>query len=291
MKTWRSGHRRKLLYLPDKEISHCEELTRQRRLREVAAKEMKVSLTRSACTNFLVRNSQSLVIRCPSSWYSNGSFHTGVWWPEVPVYFWSPEKGGGWSECPSCFCHVRKFFPFKAVDTPRCLIRDAWTPSLCLFTGVSDIEVGCGQVTPGVSSGWENERLETQVLKSWVGWGYTVNLHTEIKGCGLGTSVFCQNKWKSWMCALSVVSDSLWPHGLQPIRILCPWDSPGKNTGVGCRSLLQGIFPSQGLNPCLLHCGHILYPLSHRGSPKLKRMEKKEKVLLLYCWSPGSQSR
>ena len=42
----------------------------------------------------------------------------------------------------------------------------------------------------------------------------------------------------------SVVSDSVWPRGLQPARLLSPWDSPGKNTGVGCHSLLQGIFPT-----------------------------------------------
>ena len=52
--------------------------------------------------------------------------------------------------------------------------------------------------------------------------------------------------------AHSVVSDSLQLHGLQPARLLCPWDSPGRNTGVGCHSLLQGIFPIQGLNPHLL---------------------------------------
>ena len=52
----------------------------------------------------------------------------------------------------------------------------------------------------------------------------------------------------------SVVSDSLQPHGLQPARLPCPWDSPGKNTGVGCHALLQGIFPTQGLNPGLPHC-------------------------------------
>ena len=40
-------------------------------------------------------------------------------------------------------------------------------------------------------------------------------------------------------------------------------DSPGKNTGVGCHALLQGIFPTQGLNPRLPHCGRILYCLSH----------------------------
>ena len=44
-------------------------------------------------------------------------------------------------------------------------------------------------------------------------------------------------------------------------------DSPGKNTGVDCHSLLQGIFPTQGLNPGLPHCRWILYHLSHQGSP------------------------
>ena len=43
----------------------------------------------------------------------------------------------------------------------------------------------------------------------------------------------------------------LWPHGLYPARLLCPWDSPGKNTGVGSHSLLQGIFLTQGSNPGL----------------------------------------
>ena len=46
-------------------------------------------------------------------------------------------------------------------------------------------------------------------------------------------------------------------------------DSPGKNTGVGCHALLQGIFPSQGSNPGLLHCRQILYHLSHQGSPRI----------------------
>ena len=46
----------------------------------------------------------------------------------------------------------------------------------------------------------------------------------------------------------SVVSDSLEPHGLQPARLLCPRDSPGTNTALGCHSLLQGVFRTQGLN-------------------------------------------
>ena len=64
----------------------------------------------------------------------------------------------------------------------------------------------------------------------------------------------------------SVASNSLQLHGLQTIRLLCPWDSPGKNSGVGCHFLLQGIFPIQELNPGLLHCRQIPYHLSPQGS-------------------------
>ena len=55
---------------------------------------------------------------------------------------------------------------------------------------------------------------------------------------------------------------------LKPTRLLCPWDFPGKDTGVGCHFLLQGIFPTQGSNLGLLHCRQILYPLSYQGSPR-----------------------
>ena len=53
-------------------------------------------------------------------------------------------------------------------------------------------------------------------------------------------------------------------HGLEPTRLLCPWNSPGKNTGVGCHFLLQGIFLNQRSNQGLLHCRQILYQLSHQ---------------------------
>ena len=52
-------------------------------------------------------------------------------------------------------------------------------------------------------------------------------------------------------------------------RLLHPWDFPVKNTGVDSHSLLQGIFPTQGLNSDLLHCGQILNRLSHQGSPRI----------------------
>ena len=62
----------------------------------------------------------------------------------------------------------------------------------------------------------------------------------------------------------SVMSDFLWPHGLYS-----PWTSLGQNTGVGSLFLLQGIFPTHGSNPGLLHCRQILYSLSHKGNPSI----------------------
>ena len=71
--------------------------------------------------------------------------------------------------------------------------------------------------------------------------------------------------WK-WKCYLFILSDSLRPHGLWPTRLLCPWNSPGKNTGVGCHSLLQGICSTQGSNLGFPPCRQILYHLSHLGN-------------------------
>ena len=59
--------------------------------------------------------------------------------------------------------------------------------------------------------------------------------------------LFCVNKFKC--VSHSVVCDSLWSRGLQTARLLSPWNSPDKNTGVGSHSLLQGVFPTQGSNP------------------------------------------
>ena len=58
------------------------------------------------------------------------------------------------------------------------------------------------------------------------------------------------------------MSNSLPSHGLYS-----PWNSPSQNTGMDSCSLLQGIFPTQGLNPGLLHCRQILYHLSNQGKP------------------------
>ena len=89
-------------------------------------------------------------------------------------------------------------------------------------------------------------------------------------------TVFFQNVFESLLnrcppftilCVSAPPSDSVRHHGLLPTRLLCPWDSPGKNTGAGGHSLLQGIFLTQGLSPGLLQHRQILYRLSHQGSP------------------------
>ena len=75
-----------------------------------------------------------------------------------------------------------------------------------------------------------------------------------------------KTKWSEWLQSCLTLCDPMdWP-----TRLFHPWNSPGKNTGVGCHSLLQGIFRTQGLNSGLLHFKRILYHLSHQGSPDLK---------------------
>ena len=83
----------------------------------------------------------------------------------------------------------------------------------------------------------------------------------------LGQSLLYCITPSSPLCMLSRVSRSTTPQC--PLRLLCPWDSPGKNTQVGCHALLQGIFPTQGLNPCLyISCigKWVLYQLGMKGA-------------------------
>ena len=64
--------------------------------------------------------------------------------------------------------------------------------------------------------------------------------------------------------------DPVGPHGLYPARLICPWDSLGKNPGVGCHVLLHGIFLTQGSEPCLLYLLHRQVgslPLMPPGKP------------------------
>ena len=71
-----------------------------------------------------------------------------------------------------------------------------------------------------------------------------------------------------FLCCCGLATKScptlLWPHRLQHARFLCPWNSPGKNNGEGGHFLLQGIFPTQGLNPRLLHWQADSLPQNHQ---------------------------
>ena len=75
------------------------------------------------------------------------------------------------------------------------------------------------------------------------------------------------------------------------LRLLCPWTSPGKNTGVGSHFLLQGIFLKQGSNSGVLHCRQILYCLNHQGSSfyllKIKTKLGSLPFLLFHQMPPG----
>ena len=83
--------------------------------------------------------------------------------------------------------------------------------------------------------------------------GGEVKTHVNKSACG---SLFIIPNWRQFKC---------------PARLLCPWDSPGKDTGAGCQALLQGIFLTQGSNLhllCLLHWQVGSYPLAPPGKPK-----------------------
>ena len=78
--------------------------------------------------------------------------------------------------------------------------------------------------------------------------------------CRLRSSAFAPNDFSPCVLSASVVFSPATP-GLQPSRLLCPWDSPAESTGGGCYFLLRGIFPAQGSNLCLVRLLH------HLGSP------------------------
>ena len=92
---------------------------------------------------------------------------------------------------------------------------------------------------------------------------------------------FCQK-----MCCVvlshSFMTDSLWPQDCSPPGPSVHGDSPGKNTGVCCHALLQGIFLNQGSNPGLLHCRWVLYQLSHQNFHE--ECERKELSKSLNAW-------
>ena len=107
---------------------------------------------------------------------------------------------------------------------------------------------------------------------------YAYSSVTLFKGESKWLTNLCKENLKIYVCvcvfvcvlSCSIMFGSLWPHGLQFARLLCPWNFPGKNIGVGCLFPLHGIFRTQGSNLCLLcvlHWQADSLPLSPPGKP------------------------
>ena len=117
-------------------------------------------------------------------------------------------------------------------------------------------------------SEWSQYSLPQQLISWFIGLSCS-------EQCDLGLSNTLGHHFigplACWVCMLSHVS-CVWlfviPMDCSPPASSVSGDSPDKNTGVGCRALLQGIFPIQGSNPGLRHCRWSLYHLTHQGSPK-----------------------
>ena len=92
-------------------------------------------------------------------------------------------------------------------------------------------------------------------------WQWEAPLPAARRSLWAATKTHCEVKWKL-LCLVWLFAT---PRTIHTSR----WNSPGKNTGVGSLSLLQGIFPTQGSNPGLRYYRWILYQLSHQGSPRM----------------------
>ena len=123
--------------------------------------------------------------------------------------------------------------------------------------------------------------LRTSFSRKEVKKGWTTS-HAVYRMIPFTTFPICLQKWWSWgryhgrcndrervfmfhngKVSCTVVSNSLQFHALQPVWLLCPWNSSGKSTSVGCHFLLHGTFLTQRSNPGVLHCRKILHQLSH----------------------------
>ena len=145
-------------------------------------------------------------------------------------------------------------FPEPSLPTP--LPASCWVLACCLLR----MALIYTFITALILGGNHALTQPTVLAALWILWGkkkilsFICYSNKQYSSSPVVASVHC-----------STVSHFLWPQGLSLTRLLCPWDSPGKNTGVGSHFLLQGIFSTQGWNPGLLHCRQILYCLSHQG--------------------------
>ena len=136
------------------------------------------------------------------------------------------------------------------------------------------LRVSDGQGSLACCSPWGHKELDTTEWLNWTDGGMIIILNynrklrmtiSDASRASGGLKDLCP-----FLCVCVsrlVVSNCLQPHGLEPTRLLCPWNSPGENTRMSCHFLLQGIFLTQGSNLGLLHCRQILYHLIYREVP------------------------
>ena len=129
--------------------------------------------------------------------------------------------------------------------------RDSWTPLLSTVEAEES-----AFLTSSGDTGVTQSRIRLKRLSSSSSSRYMMHQSMDHTSRCSHTRSLC-------VVSHSVVSDSVRPYGLWPTRLLWPWDSPGKNTGVGWHFLLQGIFGDQGSNPHLLQWQAYSSPLSH----------------------------
>ena len=179
----------------------------------------------------------------------------------------------------------------KDAFEPSCHWEAFWMSFQPLVAQPTWLPLGVGWNSACPPLSWEDVQdggetaPSSQQLDTW--WTYLPTHHTRgvpLPGWSLWGLSALERVWfysSSSACSVtSVMSNSLRPYGLQPTRLLCLWAFSGKNTGVGCHFLLQGIFSTQGSNPRLLgllHCRQILLCWAIGEAPPSYRPESNSK--------------
>ena len=137
-------------------------------------------------------------------------------------------------------------------------------PAHGFSTDQMDVQMlyGLSPVFPGVDDKTESAFLYSQLFRNLRSFAQHITYQSRFQR----SSLWAQGPQLHNMLSYTVMFDALQAHELQPAKLLCPWDSPGKNTGVGCHFLPQGIFRTQGSNLPLLLWQADSLSLSHLGS-------------------------
>ena len=161
--------------------------------------------------------------------------------------------------------------PDNKVREERGQVLPGLKPTILSMVTLGTYRAMTQKLRKGTSPHSSSEKLQNKDRKPCVAEGLGLQIRPEFKPLALQlTSCGSLKEPFKPVLSHSVVSDSFPPFRLYPARLLYPWEFSGKNTGVGCHFLLQGIFLTQGSNLHLLgllHYRQILYLLGHQGRP------------------------